>query len=375
MPTNQYSPPASDELEISLFGSGFGEAIALHVGQGNWVLVDSYRKRGELPDNLEYLQKLGVDVEKAVKLVVATHWHKDHISGFGEMFDACKNADLVISSVLKEPQFLSLVSLEIPPGVKSSSSLEEFAQMLRIYQQRKQTGVNNTLHLATADKVIYSDKVKLISGQIDIKIYALSPSDDAIMHALRLFVQSSPQEGDIPNPIPNIQPNYSSVVLWVEVGKRQLLLGADLERTSEPGTGWSAIIDHSNILGDKASVFKVPHHGSENGHDGQVWERVLCQEPYAILTPFSRGRKPLPSKDDVKRLISLTPHAYATTKRRRKQKIKNRTVRRALAETTRNVYTKNSRLGQIRLRCKLNDPKTSWNVELFGNACELSGFI
>ncbi len=375
MSTNRYSLPGHDELEISLFGAGFGEAIALHVGQGNWVLVDSYRKRGELPDNLEYLQKLDVDVEKAVQLAVATHWHKDHISGFGDLFDACKNADLVISSVLKEPQFLSLISLDIPPGVKSSSSLEEFTQTLKTYQQRKQTGVNIKLHLATADKVIYSDKVELVSGQIDIKIYALSPSDDAIMHALRLFVQSSPQEGDIPNPIPDIQPNYSSVVLWVEVGKRQLLLGADLERTSESGTGWSAIIDRSNILGNKASVFKVPHHGSENGHDGQVWERVLCQEPYAILTPFNCGRKPLPSKDDVKRIVNLTPRAYATTKRRRRQKIKDRTVRRTLAETTRNVYAKSSGLGQIRLRCKLNDPETSWNVELFGNACALNDFI
>ncbi|VAW30992.1 hypothetical protein MNBD_CHLOROFLEXI01-5067 [hydrothermal vent metagenome] len=375
MPTNQYSPPAPDELEISLFGTGFGEAIALHVGQGKWVLVDSYRKRGEIPNNLEYLNKLEVDVEKAVHLVVATHWHKDHIEGIGDIFNACKSSDLVISSALREPQFLSLINLDIPPGVKSSSKLKEFTQMLRTSQHRKQKGTNNKLHLAAVDKVVYSDKVEFASGNFDIKISALSPSDDAIIHALRLFAQSFPQEGSIPDPLPDIRPNYCSVVLWVEVGKHKLLLGADLEETNKPSTGWSAIIDGSNTLGNGASVFKIPHHGSENAHNDQIWESVLCKNPYAILTPFNRGRKPLPSKEDVNRIVNLTPHAYSTTKRRRRQKIKNPTVRRTITETTRKVYAKSSGSGQIRLRCKFHDPNTNWSVELFGDACELSDLV
>ena len=32
--------PAAGELEVSLFGPGFGEALALHIGAGKWILVD-----------------------------------------------------------------------------------------------------------------------------------------------------------------------------------------------------------------------------------------------------------------------------------------------------------------------------------------------
>lgn len=34
-------PPALNEVEISVFGPGYGEAIAVHTGNGNWLLVDS----------------------------------------------------------------------------------------------------------------------------------------------------------------------------------------------------------------------------------------------------------------------------------------------------------------------------------------------
>jgi len=33
--------PAADEIEVTLFGPGYGEAIAVHLGEGAWLLVDS----------------------------------------------------------------------------------------------------------------------------------------------------------------------------------------------------------------------------------------------------------------------------------------------------------------------------------------------
>ena len=40
------TPPASDEVELSLFGPGYGEAIAVHVGDGKWILIDSCKEKG-----------------------------------------------------------------------------------------------------------------------------------------------------------------------------------------------------------------------------------------------------------------------------------------------------------------------------------------
>ena len=61
-------PPDPDMFEVSLFGTGVGESIAVHIGQGNWLLVDSCRqRRDDFPAHLSYLQEIGVDLSKAVK--------------------------------------------------------------------------------------------------------------------------------------------------------------------------------------------------------------------------------------------------------------------------------------------------------------------
>ena len=56
-----------DELEISIFGPGYGEAIALHLGFGKWVLVDScLEPKSGKPAQLQYLESLGIDASLAV---------------------------------------------------------------------------------------------------------------------------------------------------------------------------------------------------------------------------------------------------------------------------------------------------------------------
>jgi hypothetical protein len=38
---SRQTPPRPDELELSLFGSGIGESLAVHLGNGEWAIVDS----------------------------------------------------------------------------------------------------------------------------------------------------------------------------------------------------------------------------------------------------------------------------------------------------------------------------------------------
>jgi hypothetical protein len=61
--------PAKGELEITLFGPGYGESIALHVGAGAWVLVDSCIDGAGEPKALQYLTDLGVDPARDVRLI------------------------------------------------------------------------------------------------------------------------------------------------------------------------------------------------------------------------------------------------------------------------------------------------------------------
>ena len=50
-------PPAADELEVTVLGPGYGEAIVIHYGKGQWVIVDSCKfEKGETAP-LVYLRK------------------------------------------------------------------------------------------------------------------------------------------------------------------------------------------------------------------------------------------------------------------------------------------------------------------------------
>jgi glyoxylase-like metal-dependent hydrolase (beta-lactamase superfamily II) len=62
------------------------------------------------PVSLLYLEKLGVDVVAAVKVVLVTHWHDDHIRGLSTVVEKCKSARVCYSAALLKQEFLSLVS-------------------------------------------------------------------------------------------------------------------------------------------------------------------------------------------------------------------------------------------------------------------------
>ena len=62
-----------------------------------------------------------------------------------------------------------------------------------------------------------------------------------------------------------------------------------------------------------ASAFKVPHHGSDSADEPRIWRELLDSDPVAVLTPWRRGDRVLPS-DDARRILTKTETAYATAR-------------------------------------------------------------
>jgi hypothetical protein len=148
-----------------------------------------------------------------------------------------------------------------------------------------------------------------------------------------------------------------------------VLLGGDLEETADRETGWSVIVMSPTRRDGQASIFKVPHHVSENGHSDEVWNRMLVTEPFAILTPWNRGSK-LPTPGDVARITALTPNAYSTStlgvgRPRRRPPAVEKTLR----ELRVNIRPAEPRTGILRLRKRGSE---LWRLERFGGACHLS---
>lgn len=105
----QNSLPRDDEIEVSVFGPGYGESLLIHAGNGCWIAVDScIDHASRRPRPLRYLEELGVNANTAIHIVVASHWHDDHVRGMHELFKAASSAYFICSTALTSVEFLAL---------------------------------------------------------------------------------------------------------------------------------------------------------------------------------------------------------------------------------------------------------------------------
>lgn len=350
------APPAGDEIELTLFGPGYGESIALHVGGGAWVLVDSCLDKDGTPRSLRYLESLGLDPARAVVLVVATHWHDDHIRGMARLVEACGEAVFCCSGALCQREFLSVVgTLEARPFSDAGSGVREIHG---VFSRRGDA----------ASRQIFALANQRILKRGGCEIWSLSPDSAVFEDFLRSIGRWAPVERQTKTRFPDPSPNEAAVALWVGTGDAALLLGADLERR-----GWTSILQSDERPSGVASVFKIPHHGSGNAHEPGVWTHMLTPNPFAVLTPWRRGRSALPTRRDVQRILACTKNAYATTKTdslRTGSVRRGQTVERTIRESGIRLRRLPMSPGWLRLRRPLGSP-TPWTVEMFGPACHL----
>ena len=193
---------------------------------------------------------------------------------------------------------------------------------------------------------------------------SLSAGDETVERFLRSVASLiSTQEMSSRRVLPP-SPNELSVVLWVECSGAIMLLGADLEKT-----GWTAILGERTGSEGRASVFKVPHHGSVTADVPEVWRQMLEPDPFAVLAPWRRGNKALPASDDVTRILSRTKTAYVSADPRQFAEKEQRPLRTPLGTRVR-LRSKHGPMGLVRLR--RTPGEESWRVDLSGSARRLS---
>lgn len=348
-------PPEPEEFELTLIGPGYGESVVVHLGCGVWMIVDSCVDSDGVPRPVRYLERLGVDPSEAVSLVVASHWHDDHIRGVAEVVARCSRARFCCSAALRAEEFLAAVGrTETRPHSRVSSGLREIHQVLSQLDSSRRPA------WALADRRLHQ-----LPGA---DVWALSPDDSTFERFLRSVSRLLPDRGEAKRRIVELSPNEVSVVLLARGAEVVVLLGADLERT-----GWTRIVDRQLDPEGVASAFKVPHHGSEDAHEPRVWQELLGQAPVAVLAPWTRGGRALPTARDLRRLLKLTPHLYTTVSPHRvSAKARLPAVGRTLREVGAQVRRHRPPDGAVRLRRPL-DGSEPWCVETLGSAVRLGG--
>src|ERR1035437_3801245 len=265
--------PSWDEIELSIFGPGFGECLLLHLGHGDWLIVDSCvdQRRKEQPA-LAYLGRIGVAPEQAVKIVIATHWHDDHIRGMAEVVSKCPGARFFCPAALRQAEILALLGVLRKGPLRPQSGTTEITTVFEILKERSR-GKMPAIFFAVPNRVLFDESGGYGGGA---RVVALSPSDAAVTQAMvALTGKANDSVGAFTVAPP---PNHCAVVLHVAFPGASLLLGSDLEETTDPTVGWTAVLDLVGRPAARAQVFKVPHHGSATGHHAPVWAEMLATD-------------------------------------------------------------------------------------------------
>lgn len=204
-------------MEVSVFGPGYGECILIHAGDGDWIIVDScidVATRQAVA--VDYLRRIGVDPSRAVKLVVATHWHDDHVRGMAATVDVCHNARFVCSDALNTREFLTLLkAFASRPMAENGSGLQELDGVVRHLETRAGDGSGRSRSpvWAAADRPLWRRVAAESSSGLQADVHALSPSDASNL-AARLELQSLwPAEHRPKRRVMGTTPNLAAVVL------------------------------------------------------------------------------------------------------------------------------------------------------------------
>ena len=281
------SQPDPDQLEITLLGRGVGESCVVHLGDGEWMIVDSFLE-AKVPAARLYLDAMGVPRD-AISVIVISHFHADHYRGVHLLHDYFSDARLMITEALAAPHFLSLYN-----DLNDRPFLDQLPSTLKRAGQRVVGAVTPGLRRLKAGTYVHRGEL--------CEVLALSPTEAAVAESDRGLAQAIASLDRTVVTSRLRDDNRCSVVLHVAASWGAGLLCADLVADTND-LGWRAILDEpTNHNLDKAQLVKAPHHGSANADDPAMWKELVDGDPTITVAPYWPSS--LPSPADCTRLCA-----------------------------------------------------------------------
>lgn len=165
-------------VEFTAFGPGYGECLLVHLGDNEWMIVDSCVEADRVPV-LEYLGAMNVEAAEAVKLVVATHWHDDHVRGISRVLAACPSARFACSAALCRDELLQAIGRLAPDrGGRLTSGVKEMRVVLELLADRSSPP-------ATAEWAVQNRLLHRRAAAVACEVLVLAPSDGVLLDAFR----------------------------------------------------------------------------------------------------------------------------------------------------------------------------------------------
>ena len=359
--------PDSDEIEITVFGPGYGECIVIHIGSRKWIIIDSCLDDDNEPAALSYLNSLDVQVHQDVVSVMVTHWHDDHIKGISRIVKTCSQARFSLASALTYAEFLAFLTVhENQPVYKLDRGGTE---LLACINHLRDT--NRSIKPLQEDTIVIDFEPGCLAHGKRLELRALSPSGQRYSEFISSIEDyAAAMHGKAKTRLTAQNRNELSIVTLLTVGEKAALLGADLEEAGYAKKGWQAIVEARRGREPRAGLFKVPHHGSAGAHNSEVWSELLKACPNSIVTPWKRGAGQLPKDKDRERIRKLSGNAYITsTKYQSVKRRYSRDVLKSIKNSGVKFDTAVYKGGHV--TCRWKPSKCEQHITLHNGAAEL----
>lgn len=366
--------PSPEEVEITVLGIGgnSGESVVIHVGNGDWVVIDSCKTRAGMTLPLYYLETIGADLSK-VAIVACTHLHGDHIEGLSDVLTQCKEARFAYSLVGDHNTMRYIIAQYCKDkNIPNGGTFDEFMKCISICNNERRHPV-----VIGIDQTIYAGR----NGQI----YGISPS-----YKMNEIYQWKLLKYDLDEDIPKnmLKTNFCSVASILSIGEVKALLGADLEANRNHGTdhlncslyckrrnkrGWcNAVEDSQNFPLYKYDYIKIPHHSSVNGYCPKLWSQYMKKDTIGTSTIFLQGNVSLPEDYMIDLYKSHCKELYytsdiRTTRKDNKGKSKLEEVK---VKAIKDMVVMQENIGIITSR-KPMDGSRDWNTNFYESAIRI----
>lgn len=363
--------PKGSEVEITLIGTGggYGECVVVKLGIENWFIIDScINPNTKKPLPIEYLESIGVDYKKCVKQVICTHWHDDHIRGLSQILELCPNAEFSPTRVNDMNQFIRLIGFdEIINSGSGIRATEEFSKCLKILNKRTIKSVPNRLN---ANTVIS----QLTENGVSFEVYALSPSESVLINFDKEVGNLIDIISKKKRAVVHKKPNETSVAIIIKFLDQRIILGSDLEVGTEHNEGWLDVLNNGKVIDSiKAQIFKIPHHGSENGYDVRIFEKLVEHNSILKLTPWNLSSK-LPTGEMIDTYKCHSSEIFITSpiisNKRPKAKKRAKEISRIIDDFNRTLEEVKFTEGIITSRYDYITP-SGWDTNIYQNAYKI----
>ena len=358
--------PKENELEVSIFGSGYGESIVIHIPHVGWGIIDSCVQKFDgqsIVPPLEYLLKILDDPYPKLTFLILTHPHEDHCKGIdriikgypGGIERVCRYDGFGLREFRAKNANENTELRLIAPGL---------VYALRAMNEAKDRG--SQLKDLGEMTLVFEERVKTEEDSfMDIRMMSLSPSSKSKEKYLNELLKAiNIEEGTFLVEKDCTDHNLISVALVLTLGDLQVVFGSDVEVGTNNETGWEGIVSNINETSLWAHVVKVPHHGSENAHNDLAWDKFCSKgKPIALISSFLHGSVVLPKVNDINRIKALSQKVGITgyiNLEERLQKYYPRDVVRSINNSVRSMKIKEmpTKPGLIRVRYNLDGTMT-----------------